>query len=272
MLRKLAVFLLSLACVTASSVDAKIIGADDRLPAYSQSCSEMGFTIARMLVPGEGDEILLSTATAVSLDNGRPFFVSAAHALYRDGKLRAPLERVSVQLLLPDATGVCRFQPARIARFAVGAARPRKSFFGAARDLLLFEIEADELFSRQISPIHYRFNQQCTSRAVEVIGFASDFQNGQVAYKDQCHLRGKPEVSAYPDSSFQHHDCDTSTGSSGALLLCSTERGGILPVAVHTVGWGSSGQPFGDGVYNVGTPLNAQMLLLLHRVLLREGP
>lgn len=135
---------------------------------------------------------------------------------------------------------------------------------------MLFDMEADAPLPGPIVSTALMSGGHCGSGAVELVGCASDFPFGWTACRDRCHLRDKSDESAYPDSSFQHHDCDTSAGSSGALLLCTTALGTALPIAIHAVGWSTSGRPIGSGVCNVATPLSAQMPRLLLREL-RKG-
>lgn len=249
------------------AANARIVGKDDRIALTADYCQTDGVTVGRLLVEPTDEHPHLSTVTAVQFDDQETFYLGTAHSLFKDGKLRAPLDHISVELLVPDPLGGCRFRTSSISRFAVGSTKPRQTFWGAARDLLVFQIDNQDIDADAIKPIRLYRKRSCRTHDVRLTGFAWGIKGGLEPFRTSCKLRRKSAESDYPEAAFQHHDCDTSTGTSGSLLLCEQGRHAPIPYAVHAVGWGESGREFGRGVYNVAIPVDAGALRMLFRAM-----
>ena len=241
---------------------AKVIGFDDRQILETAPCRSTPATLARVLVPVEGRQNL-STGFAATVSGDEVFFVTVAHSLYLKGELRAPLETIEIDVLVEVAPDICRYRKTSISKFATGSAAPRQSFHGAARDILVFQIEDDEIISK-VKPIKIG-DGTCRNTLTSLFAFAWKAGNGVLPYKSECKMQKRLKVSEYDDVSFLHHDCDTSPGASGGLLLCDPTN--LTPElhGIHAASWGTDGRQFGDGVYNIALPVDFRTIrALLH--------
>lgn len=197
------------------------------------------------------------------------FFITAAHALYLKGELRAPLDTIEIDVLVEVAPDECRYRKASISRFATGSAAPRKTFHGAARDMLVFQIDDDEIMSK-VRPIKIG-DGVCGKPVTSLFAFAWKTGKGVLPYRSECKMQKRPKLSEYDDVSFLHHDCDTSSGASGGLLLCDPTDLNPELRGVHVTGWGTDGRQFGDGVYNIALPVDFRTISALLRAMDKYG-
>lgn len=262
---------ISVLCASAPNASAKIIGSDNRTGELGHACNDIGYTVARLIIPTDRSNPDLATVTAIKLPQTGPFFITVAHAFYKKGKLKAPVDEIYAKVLTRNAHGECVYKTARVKRFAVGSVKPRQTFFGAARDLMVFELVGDDLSDDDITAIEYRNCSDCTDKLAKMTAFSWDINHGLLPYTTQCNLRKSPEESEYDDLSFTHHDCDTSAGASGALMLLKDASGAEYPHSIHAVGWGRNGREFGHGAYNVSIPLDTETLNLLYRAMIKFG-
>lgn len=257
--------------LTAFSVHAKVIGDDDRPNGIIHECADIGYTVARLIIPISLDSPDLATATAMKIGNSEPFFVTVAHAFYENGALKAPLDEIYAQVLTQTGNGNCVFKTSRIKSFSIGTAKPFQSFDGASRDLMVFQLVEEDFSPANITAIEYADCDSCRDDAATITAFSWEVAEGLLPHRMQCRFFKSPEVSPYNDISFRHHDCDTSAGASGALLMSKGPNGRFLPRAVHTGGWGESGREFGDGVYNISVPLDSGTINVLYNAMIRRG-
>lgn len=249
-------------------VFAKVIGFDDRKVLEAAPCTVTPATMARVLVPAEGG-MHLSTGFAATVNGEEVFFITAAHALYLKGELRAPLDLIEIDVLVEVAPGECRYQKAGISAFATGSAKPRQTFLGAARDVLVFRIDDKDIVSN-IKPIRIG-DGICTTTETTLFAFAWKAGNGVLPSRTECRIRKRPGVSEYDDTSFLHHDCDSSSGASGGLLLCDGTDLHPELRGIHVTSWGTDGRQFGDGVYNIALPMDFRAIRVLLRAMDKYG-
>ena len=233
---------------------AKIVGFDDRRVLSSNTCDATPATMARVLVPVDGKPYLSTAFAATS--NGAVYFVATAHSFYREGQLRAPIHDIEVNVLIDLGSGECRFETVGIRALATATQKPHASFFDASRDLAIFLID-DAALSAKLRPIEIAATPIRRTNT-NLFAFAWNSGRGLLPFVSECSFRKKSGESRYDDISFLHHDCDTGSGASGAVMLCDPVSLTATACGLHTVGWGEDGRRYSDGVYNVAIPLSSR--------------
>lgn len=256
------VFIAAAFSLTTVQAVATPIGFDDRIDDVVRECRDLPVSVGRLFVPTVPDGPNMSTATPFTIDGGLTvFFITSAHSLFKGGEIRAPMDALIVDVLVENEAGVCRFAEGKVADFVVGSAKPRATFFGAARDMAILKVVFPEGVVERLAPLQIRATPICANDKVNITAFAWDVANGMSPYRSSCRLRAPSPESEYDGISFQHHDCDTSAGSSGGLLTCRDGSGEEVVAAMHVVGWGTPGAPYGEGAYNVALPIDYGRLL-----------
>lgn len=229
--------------------------------------------VARIYVPAGAGKYVQGTANWITIDGletRTPLFMTAAHNLFLDGELKAPLEQTPIYFYHRDETGACSFKGHTIKRAHTLSMDPRSTYSEAARDIAVLEVEVQFHSLTNDNPIVITPTRSCQRGSrLTMNSYITAIAEGILPMRSSCVERERPFNSPYPSSGFNFHACDTGYGSSGGVLYCQV-AGESIAHSVHVDGEGESGNPFGLKNYNVSVELSGAVIKELKNKVLRK--
>lgn len=241
---------------------AAIIGRDDRHRIAPRLCEEPAGAVGQILI-GSGTRRGTGTASLMQLPGaqGRRVFVTAAHVVAKDGRLR--VDPTSLQLLMHvrefGGARRCQLRQLRVQRLEALSLDPTRDWSTLLQDIAVFRLheQVETLRRGAIAPLA-ALPEDCPERRLRLTLHHGDIpEPGRYAVQ-RCSLRDKPAGVRAPEGVL-FHDCDTAPGSSGGLITCLSERG-WLAIGVNVAAVDKGGRDFGPRLYNIAVPFTPDIL------------
>lgn len=242
---------------------AAIIGRDERHRIAPRVCEEPAGSVGQILLGG-GTRQSAGTASLLRLpgQDGRRVFVTAAHVVARDGRLRADPRSMRLRMHLREGGGAqrrCRLRQLQVERLEALSLSPTGTWSAFRRDIAVFRIEDQARVLRYGTTAPLAGTpEDCPQRRLRLTLHHGDIpEPGRYAVQ-RCRLRDKPAGVLAPQG-ILFHDCDTAPGSSGGLISCLTSQGWVA-IGINVAAVDKGGRDFGPRLHNIAIPFTPALL------------